>query len=506
VRPIRSRLLPLLVVPLLLSACHSWRASSGPIAETLADHPDEVRVLRNDDSRITLLRPRLSGDSLIGERRASRSEITFAVPLNDVRSLEVRRFDGGKTVALIAGVGVTAILVAAAASGEDDPPPVSDQEPIYSCPLVYTWDGSRWRLDSGTFGGAIARALARTDVDNLAYAVAERDTLRLRIANELRETDHVDELAVLAVDHPPGVSVAPTPDGRLRVIGRLAAPIAARDSRGRDALAQVLRPDDRVWESALVRRDTSRMDDVRDALELSFRRPAGDSADLVLDARNTVWSAYLMGELVRAQGREADAWYASLEADPTRAAGLRRHLAAEAFLSVSVLTDGGWRAGGLVWEAGPEIAKRQVLTLDLSGVRDTLLRVRLEAPAAFWTIDYVGLGSEPQGTLRVGEARLASARMVSGADVTDALVRRDGRMLTLETGEAAEAMLTVPPVEPGMARSYLLRTHGWYRIHPTAEGEPDRVLLASVLGRPTGVSRLAAARLNGALERLEAAR
>ncbi|HJR49505.1 MAG TPA: hypothetical protein VJ794_00280, partial [Gemmatimonadales bacterium] len=345
----------------------------------------------------------------------------------------------------------------------------------------------------------------RTDLDNLAYAVAERDTLRLRVANELRETDHVDELTVLSVDHPSDVSVAPTPDGRLRAIGRLASPVAARDSRGRDPLAQVSRLDDRVWESALVPRDTSRLDDMRDVLDLTFHRPAGDSADLVLDARNTLWAAFLVGELVRAHGREVDAWYSSLDADSARAASFGRRLASEAFLSVSVLTHRGWQDQGLVWEAGPEIAKRQVVTLDLTGVRDTLLKVRLEAPAAFWTIDHVGIGAPPRVALTVHEAPVDAARLASGLDATDLVLRRDGRTLTLEPGESADLIITVPPVQRDMARSYVLRSHGWYRIHTAAEGEPDQELLAGVFTREAGVARMAAVRLNGALARLAVA-
>jgi hypothetical protein len=86
------------------------------------------------------------------------------------------------------------------------------------------------------------------------------------------------------------------------------------------------------------------------------------------------------------------------------------------------------------------------------------------------------------------------------------LLRRDGHTLTLEPGEAAEVVLTVPPIKQGMARSYLLRTHGWYRIHTAGEREPDAALLASVFSRPNGVARMAAARLNGALDGLEVVR
>jgi hypothetical protein len=514
VHPVRFHALTALAVSLSLVACRSWRSPSLPLPEVVADHPSQVRVVRSDGGRFTLRQPRLSGDTLIGELASSSAKGTIAIPRGDIRSLEIRRFDGLKTAGLIAGVGATAILIAAVADGDDDPAPSGGGDGggcctgggYYSCPLVYSWDGSGWRLDSGTFGGAIARALARTDVDNLQYAVAVNDTLRLRLANELRETDHVDELTVLAVDHPRGLGVAPTSSGAIRTIGELQAPAAARDSRGQDALARVERLDDWSWESALVPRDTSRLDDVRDALELTFRRPAGDTADLVIDARNTVWSAFLVGELVRAQGRGVDAWYASLDADPARAAALRGYLASEAFLSVSLLTAEGWQPQGLVWEAGPELAKRQVLTLDLTGVRDTVLRLRLEAPAAFWTIDRVALDGGREHPVVIREATLQAVRTASGRNGATLLRRKDGRSLTLEPGEHADLVLTVPPVEGGMARSYMLRSHGWYRIHSEAAAEPDRALLASVFSEPSGVSRTAAVRLNDAIHRLERGR
>ena len=57
-----------------------------------------------------------------------------------------------------------------------------------------------------------------------------------------------------------------------------------------------------------------------------------------------------------------------------------------------------------------------------------------------------------------------------------------------------------------MARSYLLRTHGWYRIHSEQATEPDQALLAAVFSKPSGISRTAAARLNQALDRLETER
>jgi hypothetical protein len=64
-----------------------------------------------------------------------------------------------------------------------------------------------------------------------------------------------------------------------------------------------------------------------------------------------------------------------------------------------------------------------------------------------------------------------------------------------------ELQFDVPPDEPGRARSYLVRSTGWYRIHTAEEGEPDLTLLGSVM-KPGGVAGASVIRLNAALERL----
>jgi len=66
--------------------------------------PDIVRVTRADSTTLTLAQPRLTGDTLRGERRDS----SVALPLDDVARLEVRATDTGSTVVLI-GVIVGAI-------------------------------------------------------------------------------------------------------------------------------------------------------------------------------------------------------------------------------------------------------------------------------------------------------------------------------------------------------------------------------------------------------------
>jgi hypothetical protein len=492
-------------------ACSHWATQDLPTPQVVESrHPDRIRVTRRDGRLIVFLAPRIAGDSLVGTAEDPTTGVRtaqYGIPLADVREVAVRRLNVGATIALAAGVGLTAAVVAAAASGSSSSTQSgggsgsggSYCDYCYSCPLVYSWDGAHWRLDSGTFGGAIVRALQRTDVDNLDAAKAERGVLRLDARNELSETDFIDRLALVAVDHDTGTSVAPDAEGRLHGLGRLLEPIRATDLKGRDVLARVRETDQWRWESVPRRRNPADTAELRDGIEVVFPRPAGTGlVRLVLDAQNTPWAAYLLGEFVRAHGAATGAWYDSLDASPAQARRLGTLLAAQAFLRAEVATPAGWRPIGLFWEAGPEIVKRQVLAFDASGLPGDTIRVRLESAPSFWLIDRVGLDVGPEPTFREQELALISARDRAGRDVRPQLAAIDGRYLTVEPGDGAELRFRDPPATTGR-RSYLLRSTGWYRLHTPAGDRGNPALLARVAGDPWGVSRASVAAMNDAL-------
>ncbi len=487
-----------LVPALLLTACTTWSSSRNPTSLDPAVTGQRLRVVQRDGRVSELTQAALRGDTIIGRLANVGAEV--AIPRADVLRVQVRTVSGTKTVFLVAALGATAILVANAARSDPPPPPPPSGGGGFgccaSCPLVYSWDGRRWRLDSGTFGGAITAALQRTDVDNLDHASVVNGRLRLRVTNELQETDHVDALSVLAVDHDTDVTVAPDAAGRLHSISAPQAPVAAVDLAGRDALARVRTADGWGWESALEPRDPGRDTDLRDGLALSFVRPRGAvSARLVVDANNTAWAAWLLLRFVGAHGRTTAAWYDSLNASPESARALGTQLAREAFLRVEVRTDTGWAVRGLIWEAGPEILKRQAHVLDLDGVVGDTVQVRLTSVPAFWFVDRVAVDFAPERPVAVRELALVSARTSTGRDVAPLIAREDRRYYTLQTGDAAEITFRAPPPIPGRTRSYVLRSSGWYRVRADESHEPDTRILAMVHAGPQGLARAAVAEL-----------
>jgi hypothetical protein len=500
-------------VALLLLAVYSLSCSLGtwkpqqasPDQVLTTERPDHVRVITASGTKLELWNPRISNDSLVGNLKqvaAGESGPAGGLPLTDVATLEVRGTDTGR---LVAGVGLSVLLVAAIiAWRSSDVIDLGPDQAAASCPLVYSWDGQRWRLDSGTFGGAIMPALARTEVDNLLHLRPERDSLRLRVANELNETDYLDRLTVLAVDHDPSVAIAPDSAGVLHSVGPLTAPTAARDFRGRDALAQVVRSDDLGWESNPARRDSSRATHVRDGLELRFpHAPGVSTARLVVDVRNTAWAEYMMGRLVGLHGSATRRWYDSVAAHPDLAAQLARMMAREIYLGVWVRVNGRWERRGTVTEAGPETWKRQVVLLDLTGISGDVVRVRLESAPSLWLIDQVAMDYSSPAPLRVRELEPSRATGASGGDVRPLLAAADRQELVLERGETAEVLFADPPAAPGMARSYMLVSRGWYRLHVPESGPPQTAVLDRALTEPLGASRIITGDLTRAVRALD---
>lgn len=497
----------------LTAACYSWNVIPTPTPQYLSTRGDaEFRITTNRGDVLKLKNVKIRNDSIIGHSTnpaPGKAWMEFGLPTTEVKKVDSRIANTAGTASLVV-LGTVVVVVAYAAAtfsfggssassysggGTNGGNWISGG----SCPLVYSWDGDSWWIDSGTFGGAISPALARTDLDNLVRVRPTKGVLRFLLTDEANETEHVDAFTVLAVDHPVGTTVAPDAQANetFHVITETAAPLAAHDLMNREVLAQVSHPDGRIWESRLDGRNPANPAHLRDGLELTFARPTGsDRAQLVIDAQNTGWSADLMVKMVSAFGRLTSAWYdpatSGVASEP-----MRRAQHEEGFLAVTVWDGSTWRAAGEVWEAGPEVAKRQVLPLDLSAIPGDQIRVRLESAPAFWDIDYVGLGVAVDTKVTT---HVLTTTTVSSPKYPDALARlaiADGRMLDMENGDTVrmEVRDAMPPAR-GMTRSYLARTTGWYRIHGRDNADPDVAMLTALTKQPHGGARIAVTQLN----------
>jgi hypothetical protein len=127
-----------------------------------------------------------------------------------------------------------------------------------SCPSIWTWNGRRFQFITDVLGvaplGASAGDGEYFPVDHDEYvaippgALVARDGMfEVRITEELAEVTYLDEVKLIAADHPERLEVLtndkfqapPFPPWKLIGVRRRVDPVAARDQRGSDVLPRI---------------------------------------------------------------------------------------------------------------------------------------------------------------------------------------------------------------------------------------------------------------------------
>jgi hypothetical protein len=88
------------------AGCTSWRqVGLAPDPLVREQKPGAVLVTLLDSSRLVLRRPRITGDSLVGDSEGEKRRI--AVPIDSVKAVAIRQLNGTTTaLTVIGGVGV----------------------------------------------------------------------------------------------------------------------------------------------------------------------------------------------------------------------------------------------------------------------------------------------------------------------------------------------------------------------------------------------------------------
>ncbi|HEV2448156.1 MAG TPA: FG-GAP-like repeat-containing protein, partial [Candidatus Sulfopaludibacter sp.] len=131
-----------------------------------------------------------------------------------------------------------------------------------SCPMIWTWNGRGIQFITDVLGVA---PLGASDGEGTYFPVdhdefvsipgsalaAVNGQYDIRVTEELSEVSYLDQIRLIAVDHPTGTEIftnekfkgPPYPEDRLFGVERRIYPVAARDDEGRDVLPRLLARD-----------------------------------------------------------------------------------------------------------------------------------------------------------------------------------------------------------------------------------------------------------------------
>jgi hypothetical protein len=234
-RPIAA----VLVVLLSLTGCTVKKVQKLPANAVIQPGKDAiigVTTLKGEDISFDPPGATIASGTLHG----SVKKTTYDLPMDQVQRLWIQRdtISSGRTIGLVAGIAVGTIVIVAAVIAATK----------QSCPFVYSWDGTQYQFDAEPYGGAIARGLEKDDYSELGQLREQDGRYKLRMTNEVDETQMTNLTELWVVDHPAGTRVVPDIQGKLRTVSDPQNLTAASDSAGHDLLPWLRSTDRLIWE------------------------------------------------------------------------------------------------------------------------------------------------------------------------------------------------------------------------------------------------------------------
>ena len=398
--------------------------------------------------------------------------------LDDILYVRVKKTDVALSLAAVVGViaiGVGAAFLIALALKE-------------SCPFIYSYDGKRYNFDAEPLGGAICPGLKKTDFSRLEHLQPVNGKYTLLIRNEVDETQYLDEMKLLVVDHPRNSEVMPDLRGNMYTVENTITPLSVVDENGKDLVNFVKARDEVAWQTHLPRDDSFRGRSSRHQLDISFPKPPdAKTAKLLVNAGTALWGSNMIREMLQLRGDKVDEWYEGVNRGGPELIELLQFMEREEMYLLKLFVKAGntWVQRGFISGGGPLITEDRVIPIDLSNVAGDKLEIRLNPPIGFWSIDYLGIEYDDNPAPPMTEVPLTKAEDQQGKNITVILEAIDDSYLRLpKVGDWAKVHFNAPPLGNGSERTIFLKTTGYYEIH-IAKDQPEKTqLIHQLLSTP----------------------
>ena len=339
-----------------------------------------------------------------------------------------------------------------------------------SCPTFYAPAESDTLLQAEGFSSSIAPSLERTDVDALYRTSARGSTFDLRMTNEALETHMVRSANLLMVPRPEGGRAFRATDGSFWAADTLHPPTSCTAPEGDcQSLVEAFDGTERF-----SRADSTDLA-TKERITLTFDAPDESTLGLVVGARQTLMTTYLLYQTLAYMGTDVGSWLAMLE----RGEGSVRSAAVKDVLGAievwAPTANGRWTKVGEAGEHGP--LATDVHLVRLSDLPTDASTLQLRLTKGNWRIDYLALADlsdraepirvPPSAVHRDGTADPEALAQLH--DSTQTLITMPGDAYTLSYDLPADAAGHELFLE---SRGYYLE---WMREAWLKETNPDRV-------------------------------
>ncbi|RQD69839.1 MAG: hypothetical protein D5S00_05650 [Tindallia sp. MSAO_Bac2] len=262
----------------------------------------------------------------------------------------------------------------------------------FSCPFVYSYDGSKYHFEHEAIPFSVFRALENTSYGNLRMLNAVDGKYHISIREELDEISFVNGFMVSAVDYPENTSVKEVMVdiyGNPHTIKERITPDKFNDSKGNSKLEEV------TQKGVLVSSNLSLMDgEYVEAYEATFNIPeyAGEDAKLMISAQKTEIVNQVATQLIEKIDGKNNLWWVERVLDTPTYKNITTDFVSIFKMWVEIWDGKEWVKQGEI-EAGMHLLEEFLVPLNLNIIEDKTnnIKVRLRSGAGFYELDQVSI-------------------------------------------------------------------------------------------------------------------
>ena len=324
-----------------------------------------------------------------------------------------------------------------------------------SCPTFYASDGENLTLQAEGFSSSIAPFLEARDIDALYRVRPEDGALTIVMKNEALETHVVRYVHVLAVPKPEDGHAFVTADGTFWQASDVVSPRRALCPEGE--CLEALTAFDTIERYSTT--DSTNLAE-KEVLDFEFSNLPEGNVGLVIAARQSLLTTYLLYQTLAHMGRSAGTWLAYLERHSRKArSSFQKMNRVLGGIEVLIQNDAGaWISAGEIQEVGPLATDVHLLSLPKSTASPAKIRLRLTR--GLWRLDYVSLASlaKPVEPTRLYPSTVSHSAS-SDEHVRELLTNRQD-VLTTFPGDQYTLIFDVP--HDSQHYEFFLESRGYY--------------------------------------------
>lgn len=382
------------------------------------------------------------------------------IPFSEIEEMGIAYSDGTTSIvhAALGTLGALVLILAIYAALKS------------SCPFIYVKNGNEYVFSGELYPGNIIKNAQETDYLPLPALKETDGKLNIRITNELLEIQHTDLAQLMEISHPKNTTALADKKGQILLYSDLESPVNAFLDGTINNLEPALTVD---ASSYMFDTPVTNSDNTRNVV-LTFTKPTdAHEAKLFLRAKNSLWLDYVFGKFNQKFGSYYNTFQKSQQ-ESTKEEALAWSGEQHIPLTVSVKRKGVWKEVEKLASVGPLSFRDLGIKLDLQGIEEDVVEIKLETGYMFWEVDYVGIDYSEELPFEIKLLDPVVATTNTGEDVAHLLASQDGQYLTQkEIGDAVEISYLPTAADKQTLRSYFLKNRGYYTYIRDYEGIPD---------------------------------